>query len=708
MYMYMCSTVTCTHSTRYQDTTTHRFITACTERMTEIPDYLQFNDMDNTPNNNNDMKSPSEKSSSTSTGYPLEMTVPQNRNTNYKNMPTNLANNEITDEAASIFTPYGTTGKTLGKSLHQDNSQHDDIIAEKMFDSTHINYERTTTPTTIHDFLLGKEKPNSNNVSHSNSNSDIGGPTRILNKHLQQVSQNISPANEKNRSMSPLSTIPPNTAFNNLDFPINTMLDNTYQGRRNNTQTNTDLNTVQLDTVLDNYMTNERSTTNSGASRNNLNLDLGDIDNIRRHSEVSNNNLIPEMTNNRASISHQMDFWNMQNVKNAPVQQRFDTLVEPVDDINYDNDQQKMDKELSQILGDYNLNFIDPFTSDVQPTETNNTIQPVVTQPVMAPMTQVRSYDNATTNFQMDRKHSLIEDPSTKKKFVVPGVHSPQSPRQTRQYSVGKKQQHRYSVPNLHAPLNNTYLPQNNQGSNNNNNNNNMINVVPWKNPGSPTSNNSFELENHQPRRILSADGNIPLNFGNSPPFPDQIDNSFFNNEYLNNNLSTGNINANVPLQFPTGTSNMYGNSSMSPNNNPQFYNYQQQQQQQNYMDQAGRSKSTTIANFGRTYKSDLTMASTLQKNLAHHTSRNSISSRQKSRTPSIPNLGGTTTTTIDENDKPFTCTTCGKSFRRSEHLRRHIRSVHSQERPFACTLCDKKFSRSDNLSQHLKTHKKK
>ncbi|CCD23168.1 stress-responsive transcriptional activator MSN2 NDAI_0B01340 [Naumovozyma dairenensis CBS 421] len=59
-----------------------------------------------------------------------------------------------------------------------------------------------------------------------------------------------------------------------------------------------------------------------------------------------------------------------------------------------------------------------------------------------------------------------------------------------------------------------------------------------------------------------------------------------------------------------------------------------------------------------------------------------------------------------DEN-KPFQCDQCTKSFRRSEHLKRHVRSVHSKERPFACNLCEKKFSRSDNLSQHLKTHKK-
>lgn len=57
--------------------------------------------------------------------------------------------------------------------------------------------------------------------------------------------------------------------------------------------------------------------------------------------------------------------------------------------------------------------------------------------------------------------------------------------------------------------------------------------------------------------------------------------------------------------------------------------------------------------------------------------------------------------------EKPFHCHICSKSFKRSEHLKRHVRSVHSNERPFACHICDKKFSRSDNLSQHIKTHKK-
>ncbi|CDK24775.1 unnamed protein product [Kuraishia capsulata CBS 1993] len=66
-----------------------------------------------------------------------------------------------------------------------------------------------------------------------------------------------------------------------------------------------------------------------------------------------------------------------------------------------------------------------------------------------------------------------------------------------------------------------------------------------------------------------------------------------------------------------------------------------------------------------------------------------------------------TSPTLSEDLEKQFQCEHCPKKFRRSEHLKRHNRSVHSNDRPFHCSFCEKKFSRSDNLSQHLRTHKR-
>ncbi|KAH3673189.1 hypothetical protein WICMUC_003807 [Wickerhamomyces mucosus] len=52
-----------------------------------------------------------------------------------------------------------------------------------------------------------------------------------------------------------------------------------------------------------------------------------------------------------------------------------------------------------------------------------------------------------------------------------------------------------------------------------------------------------------------------------------------------------------------------------------------------------------------------------------------------------------------------YSCPQCPQFFRRPEHVKRHIRSLHTKVRPYVCKFCNKGFPRSDNLSQHLKTH---
>ncbi|KAI5806991.1 fungal-specific transcription factor domain-containing protein [Geopyxis carbonaria] len=56
----------------------------------------------------------------------------------------------------------------------------------------------------------------------------------------------------------------------------------------------------------------------------------------------------------------------------------------------------------------------------------------------------------------------------------------------------------------------------------------------------------------------------------------------------------------------------------------------------------------------------------------------------------------------LSKNDKPrpHVCQTCGRSFARLEHLKRHERS-HTKEKPFECPECTRCFARRDLLLRH-------
>ncbi|KAI0220561.1 hypothetical protein L0F63_005883, partial [Massospora cicadina] len=86
------------------------------------------------------------------------------------------------------------------------------------------------------------------------------------------------------------------------------------------------------------------------------------------------------------------------------------------------------------------------------------------------------------------------------------------------------------------------------------------------------------------------------------------------------------------------------------------------------------------------------------------------IDLKQRSLPIPTPKTRGRRASTRSEThdvSRQFTCAVedCNKVFKRSEHLKRHVRSIHTLEKPFPCPICQKSFSRTDNLNQHVRIH---
>lgn len=58
----------------------------------------------------------------------------------------------------------------------------------------------------------------------------------------------------------------------------------------------------------------------------------------------------------------------------------------------------------------------------------------------------------------------------------------------------------------------------------------------------------------------------------------------------------------------------------------------------------------------------------------------------------------------VHQNDKPYSCPQCDRTFARRSDLRKHT-IVHTGVKPYTCNICFKSFSRNTNLSKHMRIH---
>lgn len=542
--------------------------------------------------------------------------------------------------------------------------------------SSRITHSHTlSTPTAMNDFIAmldaqsaiqqqkqQDERITTSNHYESNSNSDIssnGFP--------------VAAKNEDTDSLSPLPNhsaqfIDPNLLKSNLfidTFGLSQSGDDTSASRVN-TSTNTVAGSDEfyqqssLNSLLDDYVSSELLINDTASSSKNNKMahmhssqEQNYFSSDRRHSDVITSP-VPEITDSRGSISHSVDFWNLPDRRNTVTGTFVDKKnTNGANSTENSSSTFNMDNELTQVLNDYNMNFTKPLR---------------------------RESHGGTPTF-------------------VSNSNAQQSAQRH-----GVKKQQRSSMSLLDGSLNNDLFSKLYKNGNPSSN----LKVVSWENAVLSDDDDEFGFRNidaGMPGLEPIISPKSPKSIGGSTSSVTKAKNQKFikPSMMLSENASTaakvattGAEKIDLMSGLDRRSYDISSNPSLKIRKSPPPHYHTLKPSPVSSMNPLMSAPASQ-----RRRRSTPTIMTTHNNGIgAMNAIVNNSTNRSKSR--SITPMSG-----ADDEAKPFKCKECSKAFRRSEHLKRHIRSVHSTERPFACMFCEKKFSRSDNLSQHLKTHKK-
>ncbi|CCH62567.1 hypothetical protein TBLA_0H02830 [Henningerozyma blattae CBS 6284] len=594
-----------------------------------------------------------------------------------------LGNSPISDIPLDITSTNSTNTQPIHHPIHSQNTNTSNNIRNHNDNSTLIS---NTTPTTnIADYT--HMSLNDNSLFQ-----DITPPINTSTNPINSV--NTTTSSTSLVDMSLFSDL--NLNFNMNNFTMNPMNFNMNSNNNtNNSTTHAPANYPLESDYLDNQIILSHEidthTTNSTAlpSRRNSTLSIPNaIINRTLSNTTFNNNPLNHITK-RKSISHQL----YTTTNNSATNSNSNSMLigSPKSSFSMSSSYAHSKRKSVSAIEMNNSNYMDIFPTNFDFINPSSLFQPATinnnnantTTPTTTTSNNTTTTSNNTTTTTNSNNGTATTTPGLKQNFVL-NSSSPTSPSTATTASnlLGKNKsitpvtlsipnnftfKDSFSINNNSSGTNSNImassspkrnrkrksLPNTNINSSNGTQNNNTItfNITQSTN----MANNSLVLQNSP---LSSANPTF-----NSYKNTSIVSQDSFNYSYLNTPVSPTNLESSTSTTMPSSL-----NSSAPPSATP--------------------SLSTLPSKLNTTISSKLN--TTVPVNLG------TVQSTTTNTTPNVSAI-----------NKPFKCDTCGKNFRRSEHLKRHIRSVHSMERPFSCDICLKKFSRSDNLSQHLKTHKK-